>query len=55
MSPLLVKAVINFSKQAYDAHHGRGKEPEIGRGVGMAIGMLCLTILTSLCTHQVSI
>ncbi|WVW79673.1 hypothetical protein I302_101642 [Kwoniella bestiolae CBS 10118] len=38
MIPLLVKALINFSKE--------------GRGIGMAIGLFFLTIMQSVCQHQ---
>ncbi|KAK8861276.1 hypothetical protein IAR55_002095 [Kwoniella newhampshirensis] len=52
MSPLLVKALINFSKEVYAAKHGGNPQPNIGRGVGMAIGLFCLTVMQSLCQHQ---
>ncbi|WWC98841.1 hypothetical protein V866_005734 [Kwoniella sp. B9012] len=38
MIPLLVKALINFSKE--------------GRGIGMAIGLFFLTVMQSVCQHQ---
>ncbi len=34
----------------------RGEEaPSIGRGIGMAIGLFCIIVLTSLMQHQVFI
>ena len=53
MGPLLVKAIINFGKESF-AEKQDGRKPNIGRGVGMAIGLFCLTICTSVCQHQVS-
>ncbi|KAK6906876.1 hypothetical protein I203_100863 [Kwoniella mangroviensis CBS 8507] len=44
MIPLLVKALINFSKEV--------PQPNIGRGIGMAIGLFFLTIMQSVCQHQ---
>ena len=46
MIPLLVKAIINFSKEG---HH---TSEQIGRGIGMAVGLFCLTVMTSVCQHQ---
>lgn len=36
----------------YAANHGSGEKPNIGRGVGMAIGLFCLTMMQSICQHQ---
>lgn len=36
----------------YAANHGSEERPDIGRGVGMAIGLFCLTIVQSVCQHQ---
>jgi hypothetical protein len=54
MGPLVVKSIINFSKDMYAANHSNGEKPQpnIGRGVGMAIGLFFLTIMQSLCQHQ---
>ncbi|KAL5504423.1 hypothetical protein ACEPAH_8498 [Sanghuangporus vaninii] len=46
MTPLLVKAIINFSKEG--SHSGA----QVGRGVGMAIGLFLLTVTASICQHQ---
>ena len=54
MIPLIVKAIINFSRDKEAAKAAGQPEPGIGNGVGMAIGLLCCIILQSLCTHQVS-
>ncbi|KAL1739021.1 ABC transporter transmembrane region-domain-containing protein, partial [Schizophyllum fasciatum] len=52
MIPLIVKAIINFSGEKERAKEQGTPEPNIGRGVGMAIGLLCCIALQSLCTHQ---
>ncbi|KAL1410098.1 hypothetical protein Q8F55_004101 [Vanrija albida] len=52
MAPLVVKALINFSKEMYQGNHHQGPKPNVGRGIGMAIGMFCLAILQTLCQHQ---
>ncbi|KAL1697054.1 P-loop containing nucleoside triphosphate hydrolase protein [Schizophyllum commune] len=52
MIPLIVKAIINFSRDKEAAKAAGQPEPGIGNGVGMAIGLLCCIILQSLCTHQ---
>lgn len=52
MAPLLVKEIIRFSQQTYAAQHGTGHAPHIGRGIGMAIGLLLLSMLQSVCQHQ---
>lgn len=52
MAPLLIKAIIRFSQQTYAANHGEGNAPNIGQGIGMAIGLFFLTMLQSVCQHQ---
>ncbi|KIK62471.1 hypothetical protein GYMLUDRAFT_41922 [Collybiopsis luxurians FD-317 M1] len=51
-SPLLVKAIVQFATESYVNHRIGGPIPPIGKGIGMAIGLLCLQICASLCTHQ---
>ncbi|KAJ7057792.1 ABC protein [Mycena amicta] len=52
MGPLLVKALINFAKdRALEKTEGRHAE-NIGRGIGMAIGLLCVILTASICQHQ---
>jgi len=72
MSPLVIKALINFSKEGssfshyrdasrklmssvYAANHYGSPQPNISRGVGMALGLWGLTIMQSICQHQVTI
>ncbi|RPD52985.1 hypothetical protein L227DRAFT_513981, partial [Lentinus tigrinus ALCF2SS1-6] len=52
MGPLLVKAIINFGKEHAAAVNAGRTPPNIGRGVGMAIGLLCTTVTASVCQHQ---
>ena len=52
MGPLLVKAIINFGKEHAAATAEGRTPPSIGRGVGMAIGLFCTTVTTSVCQHQ---
>ncbi|PCH42435.1 nucleoside triphosphate hydrolase protein [Wolfiporia cocos MD-104 SS10] len=52
MGPLLVRAIINFSRERVAAQAVGGAAPSIGRGVGMAIGLFCTTVTTSVCQHQ---
>ncbi|KAH9902793.1 P-loop containing nucleoside triphosphate hydrolase protein [Cubamyces lactineus] len=53
-SPLLVKAIINFATESYSAHRAGQYEnvPPIGKGIGLAIGLFALQVLSSLCTHH---
>ncbi|TFK49597.1 ABC protein [Heliocybe sulcata] len=47
MGPLVVRAIITFGRERY-----AGTSPNIGRGVGMAIGLLCCQIAASVGQHQ---
>ncbi|KZV75428.1 ABC protein [Peniophora sp. CONT] len=47
MMPLIIKAVINFGKS-----REAGDATNIGDGVGMAIGLFILAIMTSIFQHQ---
>jgi ATP-binding cassette, subfamily C (CFTR/MRP), member 1 len=47
--------IITFTKERSDANSKGEASPNIGRGIGMAIGLLFLTIVASLCQHQVRI
>ncbi|KAK0469882.1 ABC protein [Desarmillaria tabescens] len=52
MGPLLVKAIINFAKARASARLEGTEAPDVSRGIGMAIGLFCIVILTSLASHQ---
>ncbi|KDN49338.1 hypothetical protein RSAG8_02040, partial [Rhizoctonia solani AG-8 WAC10335] len=47
-SPLLVKALINFASQSYAAHLAGTSTPSIGKGLGLAFGLLALQWLIML-------
>ncbi|EIN04040.1 hypothetical protein PUNSTDRAFT_55872 [Punctularia strigosozonata HHB-11173 SS5] len=51
-SPLMVKALITFATDSYRAHKLHETSPHVGRGVGLAIGLLLLQLLASACTHH---
>lgn len=54
-SPLLVKAIIKFATESYADHRIPGAAasvPGIGKGIGLAFGLLALQIVSSLCTHH---
>ena len=53
MGPLLVKAIINYGKEHFAATQAGSVPPSVGRGVGMAIGLFCTTVMTTVCQHQV--
>jgi hypothetical protein len=42
------------ARSVHAAHVAGVEGPSIARGVGMAIGLFCLTILSSICQHQAS-
>lgn len=54
LSPLVTKALINFSTQSYYATQGYPGfvKPELGVGVGLAIGLWLMQIVYSLATNQ---
>ncbi|THV08675.1 P-loop containing nucleoside triphosphate hydrolase protein [Dendrothele bispora CBS 962.96] len=52
MGPLLVKALINFAKERASARDNGDPLPNIGRGIGMAIGLFCIVVVASLSQHQ---
>ncbi|KIO14761.1 hypothetical protein M404DRAFT_118392 [Pisolithus tinctorius Marx 270] len=52
MGPLVLKAIISFAEQRSAAHSAGEPLPNVGRGIGMAIGLWALTIVTSVCTNQ---
>ncbi|KAJ7758854.1 ABC transporter [Mycena maculata] len=51
-SPLMVKAIIAFATESYTAHMEGGTIPPIGRGIGLAIGLLLMQLIGSICQHQ---
>ncbi|KAG8707593.1 hypothetical protein FRC11_007314, partial [Ceratobasidium sp. 423] len=51
-SPLLVKAIIRFGQESYAKHHAGIPVPPIGRGVGLAIGLFLLQLVSALSIHH---
>ncbi|KAI0783557.1 P-loop containing nucleoside triphosphate hydrolase protein [Abortiporus biennis] len=54
LTPLVVKAIISFATQSYNAHRSgqTDQTPPIGRGVGLAIGLFAMQVMSSLCQHH---
>ncbi|KAI0040096.1 ABC transporter [Auriscalpium vulgare] len=52
MSPLLVKHILNFATESYIAHRTGQTAPGIGRGIGLAIGLFLLQMISSLSQHH---
>lgn len=53
MGPLVFKSLINFGKERLFKKAVGQPEPDVGRGVAMAIGLGLLVISASIGTHQV--
>lgn len=51
-SPLLVKALIRFSTEYHAAEAAGTAPPSIGKGVGMAIGLFLMLMLSSICESR---
>ncbi|KAJ7499774.1 ABC transporter [Mycena latifolia] len=47
-----VLAIISFATASYNAHRTGGTPPPVGRGVGLAIGLLLMQLIASICQHQ---
>ncbi|GAW05470.1 ABC protein [Lentinula edodes] len=52
MSPLLAKAIINFAEERTSAKENGSLTPNVGRGIGMAIGLGVIVVFASLTQHQ---
>lgn len=51
---ILLKAIINFTKEAYFSRRGGdpNDNPSVGRGIGLALGLLILQALSFFCTSH---
>ena len=47
-----MKALITYALQAYEAHATGSPGPQIGRGVGLAIGLAGMQTVQSVCQHH---
>lgn len=52
MTPIVAKKLIEFSQQVYAAAHNGEEGPNIGRGIGMALGMWLLVVTQSVGQNQ---
>jgi ABC-type multidrug transport system fused ATPase/permease subunit len=52
LSPFVLKYLIQYVEEAYEAKFHHAKPPSIGRGVGLVIGIAAMQLLQSLCTNQ---
>ncbi|TDL28197.1 ABC transporter [Rickenella mellea] len=54
LSPLVVKAIINFASRSYAARRTvpQTKAPPVGEGIGLAFALLAMQFVTSFCTHH---
>ena len=52
MAPFTLRYLIAFATRAYLAQQTRSPAPNIGQGIGLVIGISCMQILQSMCTHH---
>ncbi|KAJ7056634.1 ABC protein [Mycena amicta] len=52
MGPILVKAIINFAKARAAAREDGTEMPPVGRGIGMAFGLIGVVMSASIFQHQ---
>ncbi|KAF7295535.1 ABC protein [Mycena indigotica] len=52
MGPILVKALINFAKDRATEKAEGQHVTNVGRGIAMALGLLCVIVTASICQHQ---
>lgn len=50
--PLLIREIINFGKEAQHAEQNGLPKPNIGRGIGLAMGLFFLTMSFSVLQNQ---
>jgi len=51
-SPLLMKALINYALEAYVANATGQPGPNVGRGIGFAVGLASMQTVQSICQHH---
>ena len=52
MAPFTLRYLISFATRAYFAQQTRSPAPNIGQGIGLVIGISCMQMLQSMCTHH---
>ncbi|KAG0695504.1 ABC protein [Suillus ampliporus] len=53
MGPLVLRQIVVFAEERSAAIIAGEPVPNVGRGIAMAIGLFALTMIASVCTHQV--
>ncbi|KAN0113413.1 ABC transporter [Russula decolorans] len=51
-SPLILKSLITFATNSYVAHREGIQAPGIGKGIGLAVGLVILQLIGSLCQNH---
>ncbi|KAH9043416.1 ABC transporter [Lactarius hengduanensis] len=51
-NPLILKSLIKFATESYDAHREGLLAPGVGRGIALAVGLVILQLFGSLCQHH---
>ncbi|KAM7195265.1 P-loop containing nucleoside triphosphate hydrolase protein [Rhypophila sp. PSN 637] len=52
ISPFTLRFLIQFATDAWIANNTGGPPPDIGRGIGLVLGVTALQVVQSLCTNQ---
>ncbi|KZP03122.1 hypothetical protein FIBSPDRAFT_1055460 [Athelia psychrophila] len=52
MGPIVIRQIINFGTERYDAERSGKTPPGVGRGVGLSIAAFFVIIVASVCQHQ---
>ena len=47
-----MKALISYANQAYEANLTGAPGPDIGRGIGLAVGLAGMQTVQSICQHH---
>lgn len=55
VTDLIAQAIINYGKEKSAARTSGTKEPNLGRGIGMAIALFLLVVIASVARHQVRV
>nr|POE51663.1 oligomycin resistance atp-dependent permease yor1 [Quercus suber] len=52
LSPFTLKYLIAFAAEAFRAQQGLGDPPNIGRGIGLVVGITCMQMIQSMTTNH---
>ena len=53
MGPIIIRQIINFGTERYDAEKSGKPSPSVGRGVGLSFAAFFVIVTASVCQHQV--